>query len=67
MTTTTGVNPTSPNPTSSTKSGVGKYIVALLILVAVFFTTRALTTDSSVVPVMSDVPAAVQPDTNVPQ
>lgn len=65
-TTTTGAT----NPTMNTslnESGLGKYLVFAMILVAVFFVARALTTDSAVTPPASDTPAAVQPDTNVPQ
>lgn len=59
---------TDPMNTSSNESGgLGKYLVFALILVAVFFTAKALTTGSAVTPPASDTPALVQPDADAPQ
>lgn len=69
MTTTTTVGAmTNPNATGSDQGGgFGRYLMFALILVAVFFTAKALTTDNSVSPPASDTPAVVQPDTDAPK
>lgn len=75
-------NPTNLTTGSTNQGGFGKYLLAAVILVAVFFATKALVpTESTVAPAASDVPAAVAPvvvapaviddtpviDTNVPK
>ncbi len=69
MTTTTGMtNSTNQaDTTGSNRSGIGTWLVFAAILVAVFFTARALTTDTAVAPATSAVPAVVQTDIDAPQ